>query len=302
MVFGYAHELYARSLSGFGEPISLPSSGGWLLRRRIPGSSAFDAMGCYPIFACPNWAGLCTDLNTLRGALVSVALVSDPFGSYSADDLRACFARVVPFKSHHLADLSRPLAPLRHHRYYARRALRTIRVERMERPVQFVDEWASLYSVLIRRHELTGMKAFSRQSFEQQLSVPGIVALRASEAGQAVAAHLWYVSGNIAYSHLMAMNERGYELRASYALYSEAIARAAEFFGPGVTVLDLGAGAGIGEENDGLNQFKRGWSNDSRMAYFCAEVMNPVEYAALTQAVGVGAEDYFPAYRRGEFA
>jgi len=66
----YAHAGYAASLAEFGEPVFLPRSGGWILRRRIDGSPFSDAMGPYPLFFCPNWSGLGEDLSELAAELV----------------------------------------------------------------------------------------------------------------------------------------------------------------------------------------------------------------------------------------
>src|SRR5205807_9852136 len=64
--------------------------------------------------------------------------------------------------------------------------------------------------LLVQRHGLRGIKAFSRESFRDQLAVPGITLLRAVRAGRTAGAHLWYVSGSVAYSHLMALSADGY--------------------------------------------------------------------------------------------
>jgi len=127
--------------------------------------------------------------------------------------------------------------------------------------------------------------------------------LRAVAEGQAVAAHLWFVQGRVVYSHLMAMNEPGYASSASYALYWEAISRAAELFGREVRILNLGAGAGVdADATDGLTLFKRGWSNATRPVYFCGRVFDPHKYAASVAAARREGSGYFPAYREGEFA
>jgi hypothetical protein len=47
-VSGYQHLDYADSLREFGLPHFLPASGGWVLKRAIPGYPYQDAMGCYP--------------------------------------------------------------------------------------------------------------------------------------------------------------------------------------------------------------------------------------------------------------
>jgi len=97
---GYSHPAYAASLAEFGCPRALPRSGGWLLERPITDTPYRDAMGCYPLFACSDWSKLDLDLEELRGELVSVAIVADPFGEHDPEHLRKCFPTLVtPFKS-----------------------------------------------------------------------------------------------------------------------------------------------------------------------------------------------------------
>ena len=98
-MIGYLHPQYAASLSEFGEPMQLPKSGGWLLKRPVDGIRA-DAMGTYPPFACADWKSLQCDFNQLGRSLVSIVAVTDPFGDYDETLLRDCFGDLVmPFKS-----------------------------------------------------------------------------------------------------------------------------------------------------------------------------------------------------------
>lgn len=54
-------------------------------------------MGCYPLFCCENWSELPRDLEALADELLSIALVTDPFGDYSQSQLEQYFnARVIP--------------------------------------------------------------------------------------------------------------------------------------------------------------------------------------------------------------
>ncbi|GFO72603.1 hypothetical protein BJAS_P2988 [Bathymodiolus japonicus methanotrophic gill symbiont] len=106
---GYFHPLYAASLGEFGTSLELKESGGWLLCRSITDSSRVDAMGCYPMFSCNDWTQLPADLDTISSDLVSVTLVSDPFGNYDKGLLLSCFDRVVPLKEHYVVDLDLPL-------------------------------------------------------------------------------------------------------------------------------------------------------------------------------------------------
>ena len=118
-----------------------------------------------------------------------------------------------------------------------------------------------------------------------------------SPVKETVGMHLWYVSGEVAYSHLAASSERGYGLMAAYALHWFAIG----CFAGRLAALDLGAGAGIGEDSSGLSRFKKGWSTGTRTAYFCGRIFDPDGYTELTRSSGLPQTNYFPAYRAGEF-
>jgi hypothetical protein len=299
---GYAHPGYADSLAEFGLPRLLPGCGGWLLQRSIPGGQYRDAMGCYPLFACRDWCRLAEDLDALVGQdLVSVVLVADPFGTGDEGLLRRCFDRVVPFKEHFVVDLTRPApgSASTHHRRYSRRALREVIVERLERPVDFSDEWTMLYRGLVERHHIRGIPALSPTALSRQLAVPGMVVWRARRDGETVGATLWLQQGDVAYYHLGAYTEAGYHSRASFALFWTAIE---SFAATGLRWLDLGGGAGARATaaDDGLTRFKRGWATSSRVAHLCGRVLDPTAYRLLTEMRP--RTEYFPAYRQGEFA
>ena len=292
---GYAHRDYARSLAEFGVPLELPASGGWLLRRPIGDTGYSDAMGPYPLFCCQNWSGLRADLDALARDLVSVVLVSDPFGKYDEVLLRSCFDHVAPFKTHFVIDTRRPGACGKaDHRRRARKALRHVSVEICADPAGRLAEWVSLYDQLIRRHTIIGIQAFSLESFRRQFAVPGLTFLRAlSQEGECIAGQLWYAHREVACYHLGASNSLGYEYGCSYALFSAAI----DSFQGKVRWLDLGGGAGYTDRDDGLTQFKRGWSNDTRPVWLCGRVLNMERYIELTASARAEHACYFPAYR-----
>lgn len=297
---GYLHPLYAESLSEFGRPRLMPRSGGWILERTIPGYEDRDAMGCYPIFACRDWRQLSHDLSSLEGDVISLAIVADPFGDYVLADLEGCFTKIIPFKEHYVIDLSQPphAQVSKHHRYYAKKSLEKVTVEACVNPSEFLDDWVDLYGELTHRHHLRGIQAFSKEAFERQLRVPGLVMLRAVYEGETVGAHLWYVHGDVAYSHLAAFNSAGYQLMVSYSLYWSAL----DYFDGRANWLDLGAGAGTKNDSSaGLTQFKRGWAKETRIVYLCGRILNPKKYETITAEKGISATDYFPAYRNGEF-
>ena len=295
---GYLDRAYAESLSEFGKPLALVRSGGWLLQRAIPQTNSYDAMGCYPLFACADWSQLHLDLQQLKTELISVSLVTDPFGDFEIEYLRECFPDVVkPFKQHFVVDLEQPLESFihPHHLRNVRKASPLVQVERCHEPLQFLDDWIGLYQTLIDRYHITGVAAFSRTSFKRQLSVPGIHAFRAAENNATVGMLLWYEQANRAYYHLGAYSDRGYELGASFALFDYALRY---FCSRPLKWLNLGAGAGTSNNDSGLTRFKQGWSNGVRTAYFCGRIFAHDKYQEL---VARRTTDYFPAYRLGEF-
>ncbi len=253
---GYIHPAYAESLADFGTSRQLPRCGGWILVRQIPGTPHIDGMGCYPRFFCQDWSQLEADLEEIGDELVTLALVTDPFGAYQPAYLRQCFDVVLPFKEHFIVDLRRPLNEIvsKNNRKKVRKAFKKVQVEKCEDPSQFLDEWTALYATLIERHNIQAMRAFSRVAFAKQLSFPGMVMLRARYQGTTVGITLWFMQGEVGYGHLAAFSPVGYQLRASYALDWYAL----KYFSDQLRWLDFGAGAGIANDGtDGLSAYKR---------------------------------------------
>jgi hypothetical protein len=300
---GYLHPAYADALSEFGAPRALPRCAGMILQRQIPNSPESDAMGCYPIFVCENWPQLHCDLENLDKELVSLSLVTDPFGEYDVAYLRQCFPDVaIPFKQHFVIDLSRApdtfVHP--HHRRNARKALNEMRVEKCDNPELVLEDWTNLYATLVGRHQIKGIAAFSKQSFAKQLATPGMTAFRAIRDEVTIGMVLWYGLENRAYYHLGAYSPLGYELRASFALFEHSMQYFAE---QKIKWLNLGAGAGISDnELSGLSRFKQGWSSGTKTAYFCGRIFAPEKYRELIAASNTPNTDFFPAYRFGEFS
>lgn len=300
---GYMHRLYAESLSEFGQPRELTRSKGWILVRDIPGFRCQDAIGCYPLFACRDWQQLGADLEEIGSDLVSLSLVTDPFGAYDETLLQRCFGDLVyPFKEHYVVDLKQPRTShvSTHHRRYARKSLRVVRVETCHDPGMLLEDWLDLYSQLISKHNIQGIPAFSSLAFTKQLRIPGIVAFRAVYENETVGILLWYAQGRVGYYHLGAFSSTGYKVRASFALFWCAI----DHFAASGTIrwLDLGAGAGVIQDKaDGLSRFKQGWASGTRTAFFCGRILDPVKYSELAAVSQKPSTSYFPAYRLGEF-
>ena len=135
-----------------------------------------------------------------------------------------------------------------------------------------LSDWLDLYGNLIKRHNISGLQAFSRESFAKQLIVPGIRIFKAAYAGATVGMIWWYEQGNRSYYHLAAYSDIGYELGASFALFDHSIKYFAQ---RGFQWLSLGADPGLenGAES-GLRRFKAGWSTGTRTAYFCGRVFD----------------------------
>jgi hypothetical protein len=302
MAAGYCHRQYAESFAEVGQLRELPHCGGWLLERAIPESALRDAMGCYPLFDCCNWAGLPVDLAGLAETMVSVSLVVNPFADVAETDLRRWFDVVIPFKQHYVTDLRGQVDDLggRQHRRNLQRSRGLVQVDVCQSPLEFLDAWCNLYEQLAARHQITGVKAFSRAAFEKQLGVPGLVMFRALADDEIVGLHLWYVCDRVAYGHLGATSTRGYQVMASYALYWYAI----QHFRSHVDWLDLGGVAGVSENEslDGLRQFKAGWATGTRQAFLCGRVLQQEVYDRLSVERATTKTSYFPAYREGEFA
>lgn len=298
----YWHPDYARSLAESGVPRELPASQGWVLRRPIAGFPYADAMGCYPLFACRDWAALAGDLENLAPELVSLTLVADPFGDYDQACLQRCFPDLVrPFKHHFVVDLSRPLRSFvsKHHRRNAARALAAVDVELCQRPTEWLDDCVRLYGILMARHDIRGIRAFSRQTFALQLGIPGARVWRAVAGGETVGMTIWYRQGDVGYYHVGCYSELGYELRASFALFWRAFET---FASSGLRWLNLGSAAGVrAQAGDGLARFKQGWSTGTRPAYLCGRIFDRDKVAEIVRVRQVPATDYFPAYRQGEF-
>ena len=301
-VSGYAHQAYAASFDWLGTPRPLVGSGSWIIERKIAKSSYTDAMGCYPLFSCLDWSKLSQDLDSLEGSIVSLALVTDPFGKYSEACLREAFKDVVkPFKEHFIIDMNQQLDHYvsKHHQRYAKRKQKDVSIEKCERPLDHLAEWVRLYAILIERRHIRGVAIFSEEAFLLQLSVPGIIMFKAIFQGETIGMLLWYRQGNVAYYHLGAYCEKGYEIRVSYALFWFAI----EYFAAnGLSWLNLGAGAGTDNTGeDGLSRFKRGWSTGARTVYFCGRIFDREQYERMAETPHSPEADYFPIYRKGEF-
>lgn len=294
---GYVSMDYVLAHAEIGEPIWLPRSGGWLLVRSLSNVPWKDVIGCYPVFCCRDWTNLSDDLENLPADLVAVSLVADSASGVPFELLQRSFPDVCyRYKSHFFVDLTLPFGSYisSHHRRNARRALRSLRVAELDRPGDHLSQWETMYGTLIARHDIHGHAAFSHDSFDRQMRVPGLRAFAAFLADEMVGMILWMIHDKTAYYHLAAYSEAGYLHKASFAMFWHCLQGFSE---EGVELAALGGGAGTYAASDGLSRFKQGWSNEIRPAYLCGRILDHSRYKKLVSESGTQSSSYFPAYR-----
>ena len=126
-----------------------------------------------------------------------------------------------------------------------------------------------------------------------------MVVLRAAAGDEPVAAMLYFVQGDVVYAHILGCNDVGYRLGALYAVLWTAV----EHFTGTARWIDIMGVPGKSEQgSDGIRQFKRGWTRETRMAWLCGRIINRERYDAIASATGTTDASYFPAYRNGEMA
>jgi hypothetical protein len=298
---GYADPNYAYSLGEFGKPRHLSHCGGWILERFIPGTTLKDATGCYPLFSCMDWTKLHEDFKILKKTLISLTIVPDPLANFSLEYLQQNFDIVRPFKTHFISDLKQSLDSFvsKRHRHNAHKSLKLMDVEICLHPLQYIEDWLKLYNNLIRRHNISGINAFSRHCFEIQLNIPGMIMVIGRQQGKIIGAMLILIQNNIGYAHLSSFSEEGYKMRASYGLHWESLTYLLE---NGIRYVHFGGAAGTKDTVlDGLSQFKQGWSNEHRLVYLCGRIFDQNKYDNLCKQNNTCNENYFPAYRFGEY-
>ena len=238
----------------------------------------------------------------LADRLISISLVTDPFGSFDIISLKKAFDFVFPFKEHYIIDCTQSINKFvsKNHNYQARKALKKVQIEIREEPWELLDEWTDLYDVLIRRHQLKGFHAPSKEAFSILLKTSGLIMFRAIYQNITIGAMISFIQEDKGYAHLVASNKTGYELGVSYALYWSTI----NFLVDKVRWISIGASAGVTNKqaSQGLDFFKQGWSNQKKTTYFCGRILNPQKYSEIVASKGISNTDYFPAYRDGEFS
>jgi hypothetical protein len=204
---------------------------------------------------------------------------------------------LLPYKQHFLVDLQSDWTrrlPLNHKRN-AKKALSQVEVQRCGDPAAALGIWCDLYAALKRRHGISGLGDFPRQSFALQLGAPGLIVFKATARAQTVAMHLWFVEGDTAYYHLGASSADGYRLGAAFALMGSAL-HELQCMGVRWAVLGGAPDAAASGEADGLARFKEGWATCARSAYLCGFICDRGAYNNLTSRQE-NSSSFFPGYR-----
>lgn len=289
MIHPYADPRYAAAFGAGYMPVYLPQADLHVLKRPIPGTDRFDAMGPYPLSPIRPDAKLVEDFALLQAQqIVSLVLVSDPFRRPELAALEAQFDTAQLFKDHFVHDFANPAPYSKHHRYEVRRAHRDCETRIIDLK-EYGDAWYGLYSRLIAKHGMTGIQAFSRDYFDQIAALNPVI-VGAFHEETLISAHLWFLHEGYVYSHLAASSDEGYRLRAAYAVYDFSIQH---FAGQKARMLDLGAGAGLAG-SQGLTFLKQGFSSATVPCYLCCKILDEAAYAQLS-AGKIG--NYFPLYR-----
>ncbi len=292
---GYADRQYAHSFAEFGVPAHLPTCDGWLLTRPIPNSGLFDSSGLYPFFSCRDWHGLPSDLAAHQNNVVSTVIVTDPLMDADCIGGLSEVFDVAPYKKHFLVDLSlqRDDGISAHHLRCARNGLRKVTVELCQ-PHAILDDWCRLYQHIVQRHQIVGIRAFSRNSFDRQLRVPGATLFAAYDHGKLIGLHWYLITNDVVYAHLAALDPVAYRLSASYALHYSAI----EHFRGKYRWLVLGSAPDpTNARGTGLWEFKQGWASSTVQNYLVRIMGNASQYEQLVRAGAQEPTGYFPAYR-----
>jgi len=296
MIHPYVSERYTAALAGDRPSLRLAGLDTTSILRPIPGSALVDAAGPYPFTPLTNSRLIAEDFSALSAAgAVSLTFVIDALQP-DTDWFRGCFDYVQPFKRHCLVDhrVGTP-STSPHHQYEVRRALVNKCETQAFALMDHLNEWTELYDNLLRRHELTGIHAFSQSYFQQIAQMPELLCMGAFRCGAMLSCHLWMTHGNFAYSHLSASSEEGYSCGASYVVCQHSIDMLS-----GCDVIDLGGVPGVSDSTrEGLARFKRGFTNAESQNWICGKILRQDVYDKLCTERNVEAtsESYFPAYR-----
>lgn len=290
----YNSPAYARSFDGSGVTIKNAAPwGGYFRLRGIDGTGHDDAVMLAPRIPFPDTDSCEEAVRNLRQwDTVSAACVPDPLYAPDREALSRIFDVTLPFKTHYICDLKKPVTLSDNHQRNIRYADKRCEI----RPVDWknnMGKWLELWNALLERHEIAGWSRFSQEHFEKLATVPGFTVHAAfgKETGEIVAISIWCEAADSVSAHLSVCGAAGYRLKANYALYAEAL----KIFSH-KHFIDFGSNAGFTDNpEDGLSYFKNGFSNMTAQSFVCGVITDEARYKTLSASRP--HDSYFPAYR-----
>ena len=294
---GYSTRAYRDSFRPFGPVLTLPESGLHLLRRDLP-DGRFDLAGLYPYSSAPDWAALPGDIATLKGSgAVALSLVTDPFAEEAAVQATKGLDLQTPFKTHFIVDLKQDWRArrTRNTRYYATRGLALQDTGVVEDPAAYADAFWTLYAEAADRLNMGGLQRLSPQIIADHLVLEGAFLVTAHVADRLTGAMITVQTGDVAYLHIMGMVPDAVHLHTSYALFHTALAHLEDL---GCRYVSLGGAAGNSDDpDDGLFQFKKRWTTETRQTWLVGAVLDAPACLDLNAQSGMANTSYFPPYR-----
>jgi hypothetical protein len=257
-------------------------------------------MGIYPYFSCFNWNALPDDVELLRNAgFVSLVMITDPMDSVVAAAHHDIFDHSSLFKMNFVAELNGSFDKCvsKHHRYYASKASKKLDVKVLTATLDDLECWYDLYSNLIRRHSIIGVRRFSKESFSLLFQMQGVFLFKAYLSNILVGAQIMILQDDVAHAHLSAFTEEGYVQGASYLLDWSVL----QFMQGKVRAINWGSGLGGADgTKGGLANYKKGWSSALKPSYLYGSILNPDLYTTLMSKANAVNGAYFPGYRHHE--
>ena len=122
---------------------------------------------------------------------------------------------------------------------------------------------------LIKRHQIQGIRAFSKAAFKNNSPsrIPFIFV--SSIKASVVGGNIFFLQDDVAYAHLSAFSDEGYQLGAPYAVKWCALQQLSQFVG----WVNFGGSTSSNQEHlTGLDYFKMGWSSQTGKSYFCGKI------------------------------
>ncbi|MEM4380264.1 MAG: GNAT family N-acetyltransferase [Thermoplasmatales archaeon] len=288
---------YASCFKEYSDPVYLERSRVFCLKLTNPYTPFFDLSYCYPFLPIKSLNGLIEDLKNVHGAYQCFYGVLSPWIQIVEEKEIAEFELFFQYKDHFFTDLNQELwstLPNTHKRLI-KKSEKKVSVN-LAYPNNVLDDWVQLYKNLIRRHQITGLTAFSDQTLRSFLLIPGAFVYAAYLDNQICGIAIFYPHDHLVYYHLAAYSDQGYQVSASYAIFWKAIR---DFKQLGFRALHLGGVPGVYASESGLQRFKKGWATGCVRSFFCGKVLNKEQFELTRQMSGsASVTDYFPPYRK----